>query len=126
MSLDSDSTRTMQAETKTVIYILTTILLIVASSFAALGYLANHAIVAKAGAALQQAPDVQLVERRAEILLAATVALWAAAVLVFARVLSHRPERGARSYVTSAVLVSIAIGVTVAILHFTADALKLM
>lgn len=115
----------MQTETKTVIAVLATVVLVVASSFAALGYFANHAVALKAGDALAKAPDVQQVAQRANMMLIAAAGFWLAASLLFARALPHRPEQGARSYVTSTVLVTIGVVVTTAILRFTATALQL-
>lgn len=115
----------MQAETKTVVYVIATILLIVASSFAGLGYFANQAVIARAGSTLANAPDVHLVQQRAEILLVAAIAFWVVASLLFARVIPQRPGRGARSYVTSTFIVGIAVVATVFILRTTATMLKM-
>jgi hypothetical protein len=115
----------MQTETKTVLYVMTTIVMIVASSFSALGYLANRAVVDKAGPVLAHAPDVRSVQHRADLLLIATVGFWMVASVVFAGVIPHRPERGARPYVTSTALVAVAVVVTVTLLRYTADLLKL-
>jgi len=116
----------MQVETKALVFVVATIMLIVASSFAGLGYLANRAIAAKAGPALAAAPDVHLVQQRASILLAAAIAFWLAASAVFAQVNPRVPGRKLRPYIRSAILSGVAIVVTVTILEVTARLLQLV
>ena len=115
----------MQTETKTVMWLVATIILIVAASFAGLGYLANLSLVARAGPPFTHAADVRLVEQRATTLLSAATALWITGCVVFAQLMPRQPGRGRRCYLLSGTIVGVAIIATVAILHLTANLLKL-
>jgi hypothetical protein len=116
----------METETRTVLFVVATIIFIVAASFAGLGFLANRAIAAKAGPAFAGAPDVRLVEQRAEILLIATIALWLAASAMFAKVIPQQPGSAMKGYMRGVLVTGIAIVVTVTILNITARLLQLV
>jgi len=116
----------MSSETKSLCLVLATIALMVASSFAAMGYLANEASVSRAKGALTQAPDVADIRSRAALLLGLSILLWLGAGGCFAGSLPTPPSSPYKRYAISAVITGLGIAATVTILSLTMMAIRFM
>jgi hypothetical protein len=116
----------MEDETRTIVWVLATILLVVAAGYAGFASVENHLMAGKAVAAGAHPVVVHAVERRSIILLVFATLFWIAAAAVFGQALPQRPGTRSPRYAVSAGICALAIGIMVVVLHVTATLLKLV
>jgi hypothetical protein len=116
----------MEDETRTVVWVLATIVLVVGAGYAGFAALENYLMAAKAAAAGMHPIVVLVVHRRAAILLIFAILFWIAASAVFKQALQQRPGSSLPRYALGAAITGIAIAIVIAVLHVTATLLKLV